>query len=193
MRVKVSIDKRLSLQIEKLNHNRRYNAALVEDPQNGALLLPPQAKRPKLEKFAIVLDEGQLFWDIDDAYLENPGLFDRPFIHGLFDCYTFLQDYYRQIYNTELPTKAYEDQWWLDGKDYYKDSIEEAGFERVQAPLQAGDVIAMKINSQVINHTAVYVGDGKIAHHMSPEISCEEVFRPAYLRWAVGYFRHKDI
>lgn len=193
MKFKLALTQNLIPNLEALVPGRRYLPDLTEDYIKGILFLGSASERPLTEKVALIMDNGQLYWDVDENYALSPELFGRPFIHGLFDCYTFLKDYYKEMYNIELPTKSYEDEWWNHSKNYYLDSVEEANFNIVKAPLQIGDVLGMKINSPVINHTAIYIGDSKIAHHMSPGISCEEVYRPAYLKWTAGYFRHRDM
>lgn len=166
----------------------RYNLHLDKD-EAGYLLL--DADTPSDEPIVVRSNGTEIYWDVADDY--EPELYGRPFIHGKFDCYTFLRDYYKQHYAIELPEKVYEDVWWNNGGNYYMESAIPAGFEVVQPPLQVGDVIAMKVRAGVVNHTAIYLGDQRIAHHMGGEVSKEEVFRPAYLRWVFGYFRHKDL
>lgn len=173
-----------------IEENVRFGADLSRDT-NGFLFT--RKARPSNEPIAIIADKNRLYWDIDDEVIEDYPLYGRPFIHTAFDCYTFLRDYYKRTYGITLPSVEYEDNWWDGGNDYYKENINRAGFYVVNPPLKVGDVIAMKVLSPVINHTAVYIGDGMIAHHMPDDVSKQERYRPAFLKMSVGYYRHKEI
>jgi hypothetical protein len=168
----------------------RVNSSLKQDP-SGFLVL--READTKTEPVCLRSDGERLHWDVDDDYLSAPPLYGRPFIHGTFDCYTFLRDFYEAEYGITLPKCDYESSWWNKGKDYYRENIKLAGFKVVDAPLQVGDVVAMRIMSGVINHTAVYIGNGNIAHHLGGKESVIEPFRPAYMAWVNGYYRHEEI
>jgi cell wall-associated NlpC family hydrolase len=168
----------------------RLNSDLATDPNGFPVVF---GSRPSSESIAIVVADNRMYWDIDDTVIADYPLYGRPFVHTVFDCYTFLKDYFNRVYNIPLPTVSYEDNWWGRGDDHYKNHIDQAGFEVVNPPIQVGDVIAMKVMSPVINHTAVYLGGGEIAHHMPERASKKEKFRPAYLRMTSGYYRHKDL
>lgn len=105
----------------------------------------------------------------------------RQFSHGVLDCYTLIQDWYRLERGIELPHFERRDGWWDDGKsDLYTDGFESAGFRTVPpgAPLQAGDVILMQIRSRngTPNHGGVYLGGGKLLHHPYGRLSRVEVY-----------------
>lgn len=108
---------------------------------------------------------------IPDKYFENSLLIGRPFLHGLFDCYTLIRDYYKKEFNVYLPTNMQRNwEWWLQGDNLYLDSAKYYGFEEVRE-LKIHDVIIMKVASPVPNHGAIYIGDNKILHHMAGRFS----------------------
>ena len=116
----------------------------------------------------------------------------RPFIHTKWDWFTLLKDYYKKELSITLPDVSYFDEWWSKGEDFYMQTIGAAGFYPTLT-LKKYDVIAMRLNSHIFNHAAIYLGDNKILHHMGGKFSCIEEIRPAYLNMLFGYFRHKDL
>lgn len=47
---------------------------------------------------------------------DSPPLLNRPFIHGSWDCYGLVRDWYMQERGIELPDFPREDNWWTWGK-----------------------------------------------------------------------------
>jgi cell wall-associated NlpC family hydrolase len=110
-------------------------------------------------------------------------LIGRPFVHGVHDCYSIIQDWYAQERFITLPDFERVDGWWETGEtSLYLDNYIAAGFEVTEdALLQEGDVLLMTIGrSRTVNHAAVYVGDGKILHHLYGELSRTETFSGKY-------------
>ena len=100
---------------------------------------------------------------------EPPPLMARPFRHGVTDCYSAIQDWYLQERNIELlPGPPREWGWWSKGSSLYTDNFKAAGFRRIdRSEVRRGDVLLMQIRSPTPNHGGVYVGGGKIYHHLS--------------------------
>lgn len=99
---------------------------------------------------------------------------ERPFIHGIFDCYSLIRGYYKQAKNITLPDFPRDMNWWENKKeDLYMKNFELAGFKEISSDdvLQEGDVILMNIQSDVVSHAAVYIGDGLLLHHLRGKIS----------------------
>lgn len=95
----------------------------------------------------------------------------RPFHHGVLDCYALIRDWYIRERGITLPDYEREDEWWNKGQDLYMRYFEEAGFAPIVDTPQEGDVVIMQIRSKQANHGAVYVGDGKILHHVMGRLS----------------------
>lgn len=102
-------------------------------------------------------------------------LLGRDFVHGVFDCYSLIRDWYREERGIELPDFARRDEWWKAGENLYMDNFRVAGFTPVDT-LEAGDVIIMQIGSRVPNHAAVYIGGGLMIHHLQKRLSAREVY-----------------
>lgn len=142
----------------------------------------------------IVYSKGSQLYDfsIPLEFQLNTPYTGRPFIHTKWDCFTLLKDFYQKELGITMPDVSYFDEWWAKGKDFYMETSGVAGFYPTLS-LKKYDVIAMRVNSHVFNHAAIYLGDNKILHHMGGKFSCIEEIRPAYLNMLFGYFRHKDL
>lgn len=126
-----------------------------------------------------------------DGY-EAP-LVGREFIHGVLDCYTLIQDWFKRERDIELPHFERQDKWWEKGDDLYMEHFREAGFEPMSGAIQEGDVILMQMRSPVPNHGAVYIGNGIMLHHMYRRLSTREVYGGSYLENTRIIVRHKSL
>lgn len=118
-------------------------------------------------------EAGGIPWVIVGATstLQVDGLVGRSFIWAEQDCYSLVRDYYRIRLGVHLPDWPHESQFWKDGKDPFLDHHAEAGFHEVAEP-EKHDVILMRILSDTPNHSAVYLGDGQVLHHLMGRRSC---------------------
>lgn len=124
----------------------------------------------------------------------------RAFHHGVLDCYTLVQDWYRREWQLELPDFEREDGWWEpgsseDGKglNLYRDGLAEAGFEVVNTTEpQPGDGLLMRVMSEVENHAAVYLGDGMMLHHLYKQVSRRQRWDWPWQRRTTAIVRHRS-
>lgn len=135
---------------------------------------------------------GMYDFSVPEAFEATPPYTGRPFIHTKWDCFTLLRDYYKREFNIDMPPVEYFDDWWNKGGDFYMQLSGVAGFYPV-TELKKYDIIAMRINSYVFNHSAIYLGDNKILHHLGGKFSCIEEIRPAFIASFYGFFRHKEL
>lgn len=126
-------------------------------------------------------------------------LIGREFCHGVLDCFSLLQDYYKEVLDIEIPHFEREDQWWLKGKNLYLEHYEKAGFVKVDRhDLQLHDIILMTVLSEVPNHGAVFVGDvpghGRhmILHHLYNRPSRRDVYGGFWYDATYCVLRHKS-
>lgn len=117
-------------------------------------------------------------------------LVGREFSYGTLDCYTLVRDWYRQERGVELPSFASEDGWWDRGETLVLDYYQRAGFRRVYGPPEPGDVVVMQIRASTPNHTAVYLGDGVMLHHMYNRLSTREPLGGYWLQNMVMLLRY---
>jgi proteasome lid subunit RPN8/RPN11 len=116
----------------------------------------------------------------------------REFSHGVLDCYTLIQDWFLRELAVELPDFEREDDWWTKGQDLYMDNFEKAGFVRVEGEPRRHDMIVMQVKSDKANHGAVYLGDGKMLHHLHGRPSCEDVYGGYWLHHTAALLRHRS-
>ena len=91
----------------------------------------------------------------------------RPFIHGIWDCYAAMRDWFRVEKNVILPNFARGMEWWMKGQDLYADNFEKVGFVTIdEADVVPGDCGLMKDpRSGIISHIVVITSDNQIFHH----------------------------
>ncbi|CDH02123.1 C40 family peptidase [Xenorhabdus bovienii] len=98
-------------------------------------------------------------------------LLGRPFVHGIWDCYAIVRDWYRLEHNIDIPDFERSDGWWERGENLYMKNYADAGFIECSGELQTGDVIIMQVQANEPNHAGVYIGDGLMIHHMYGQLS----------------------
>ncbi|OPJ90773.1 peptidase P60 [Serratia marcescens] len=98
-------------------------------------------------------------------------LLERPFVHGIWDCYAIVRDWYQLERGIALPDFTRTDGWWNRGENLYMAHYAEAGFVPASGELLVGDVIVMQVQAPEPNHAAVYLGDGIMIHHMYGQLS----------------------
>jgi proteasome lid subunit RPN8/RPN11 len=106
-----------------------------------------------------------------------------PFSHGVHDCYSLGQRWYKQERGIILPDFERDDGWWNDGiQNLYLENYQKAGFAVVPdgiADLRVGDAILMQIRSKEHpNHCAIYIDEGRqlMVHHMYGQLSARAVY-----------------
>ncbi|CAI1073880.1 NlpC/P60 family [Serratia fonticola] len=98
-------------------------------------------------------------------------LLGRPFVHGIWDCYAIVRDWYRLERDINLPNFERSDGWWARGENLYMQHYAEAGFIPATSDLLEGDVIIMQVRADEPNHAGVYLGGGVMLHHMYGQLS----------------------
>ena len=109
-----------------------------------------------------------MWWGYDDENI--PPLEGRPYIHGVYDCFSLLRDYFRVACNVTLPDFPRHNEWWNRDdcpNNLYLDHIEQYAFEIPVKELQPHDVVLLQIRSKVPNHAVVYEGGDIGIHHLT--------------------------
>lgn len=132
-------------------------------------------------------------------------LVGREFVFGVQDCYTLIQDYYRQELGIELPDFEREDGFWESkplpgggwshGRELYLEGFAQAGFVQVPAPAKH-DVILMQVASEVTNHGGIYLGDedgGLMLHHLYGQLSTRVPYAGTWQRHTRLVVRHRSL
>jgi len=128
--------------------------------------------------------------------LKYEHLLGRTFIAGSQDCYSIVRDFYRDNFNILLRDYARPNNWIDLGFNLYYDNFHREGFELVDArmdQLREGDLILMAFNSIYPSHASIYVGNGKLVHHLQSRLSSCDSFRGPFRNAMTGILRHKQI
>jgi cell wall-associated NlpC family hydrolase len=189
------------------------------DPGEGPLIAGPSAGDMEQQAtmglpwgLVTVIDktshETVLWWG--DSLPVAP-LVSRPFVHGIFDCYSAIRDSYRrdefgfvrEYYNVPsitLPDFPRDFAWWHDRDDagnlrvpqnLYLDNFAAAGFVPVgRDEARAGDVFLAQIRAPVVNHGGVYLGDGTWLHHPRGRLSVREPVS-RWLEYVTHFLRYE--
>lgn len=140
------------------------------------------------DRNGVTIAEDPIYWGDDVPIAPYCG---RNFIHGIYDCYTLIYDFYRKELGIKLPTCARNSCWWDLGEDLYMENYEKAGFY-VVSPREAkrGDVFLAQIQSDKINHGGVYLGNGSGLHHLMHRLSKEDTLN-GWQRYITHFLRYK--
>jgi len=117
----------------------------------------------------------------------------RPFVYGVHDCFTILQDYF-QPHEINIKPYSYEWDFWGKGKNLYIENFEAEGFVKVaDGSIQVHDVILMALNSEVANHAGIYVGRGRMLHHAPNRLSCRDNYNGIWKQITRAVVRHESM
>lgn len=119
----------------------------------------------------------------------------RPFLHSIFDCYSIIKDYYKQILNIDLPEFSRSEEWWLHGDNLYIDNFEKAGFIDIGdvSNIVEHDVIIMQCRSPVPNHAAIYLGNNIILQHLTNRLSGKDIYGGYWQKSTVKVVRYRGL
>jgi proteasome lid subunit RPN8/RPN11 len=138
-------------------------------------------------------------------------ILERPFLHGIFDCYSTVRDVYQAgkdelakqgigwpLAPIEMPQVPRDDEWWRGDDDLYADYLAKVGFRPITlSEARPGDGFLIKIGDargnpkNRLNHAGVLTENDFILHHLPTRLSRRE---PAGI-WARGadlWVRHES-
>lgn len=128
------------------------------------------------------------------TYFENRPLIGRPFIHGIFDCFTVIKDWFIYEHDIDL---LWNNQrpfgWWESGQSLYLENAREAGFIPQTGIIKKGDIVTFAFGGSIVNHSAIYLGNNKVLHHLGGRFSCIESLTPALNHYKNSTWRHKEL
>lgn len=101
----------------------------------------------------------------------------RPYIVGVFDCYSLVVDYYAREFGIKLNSYPRIDNWFRLGMNMFEENFKSEGFGLLldEEP-RAGDVFLIHSGSSIPNHVAIYLGEEKILHHTHGRLSCRDIY-----------------
>lgn len=152
-----------------------------------------ECQNEALVPFAIYQTDGAqcsdpLWWG--DYLLETP-LHERPFIHGVYDCFALGRSYFKQAKDVYIKPWAYERNWEKSSADFIREHFADVGFKEIRKEeAKAGDVLLMAIKSgERPNHIGIILPNNLLLHHLVNRISGRTPLG-AWSRYAVGALRY---
>jgi hypothetical protein len=127
-------------------------------------------------------------------YFENAPIEGRPFIHGIFDCFTLVKDWFVRthkidlLWNHQRPFK-----WWETQDSLYLENASASGFIPQVGLVKPGDVLTFALGTSTVNHAAVYLGNSTILHHLGGRFSCKQILTPGLSNFRRSTWRHKGL
>jgi len=119
-------------------------------------------------------------------------LLEREFVHGVYDCYAVVRDWYFQNMGVTLINVPRQYDWWNCGQNLYLDNFIAAGFHEItEQEAGIGDSVLMKVLSPVPNHAAVISGNNQITHHLFHRLSETDSLNK-WKKCIVKYLRYKN-
>ncbi|WP_224654029.1 NlpC/P60 family protein [Pectobacterium versatile] len=124
----------------------------------------------------------------------EPDYENRPYIYGQYDCYSLIRDYLlreKGIALNDYPREVYS----LDSeKNIFEVQAPEEGFVKIEdTSLQSGDILVFNLPSTRLQHSAVYIGDGQMLHHLPPGLSCREAYSEKWKKRTSSVWRHNNL
>ena len=119
----------------------------------------------------------------------------RQWLLGYADCWALIMDYYKREYNISLKNYSVPREWWEnEAENIYDDNWQSEGFIEVDlGDMKTGDIIMMRLGSQVTNHAAIYIGENLILHHLYGQLSSRTPYGKYFRDRTVRIVRHRDL
>jgi proteasome lid subunit RPN8/RPN11 len=134
----------------------------------------------------------------------------RPFIHGIFDCYSLVRDVFRLGKDgmaaqgiswphppIELPEVPRADNWWQGEDDLYVAHLAPAGFKQInRSEVQEGDGFLCALGdrrsnpNKRLNHAGLIVERDQVLHHFTDNLSARRA-AGAWTRGAEMWLRYE--
>lgn len=191
------IDPKMNLEAEKLGHIAAFYHSHCD-----TLI------RPELEKFskedldisyeccipALLYSHPQDAWKYYDPDTYKPAkLIGRPFVWGIWDCYSLVRDYYKMNRKVKLGYYFPPVHESISGDFGYEQYLKNENFKEVNiSDLKKDDVILFKIKSDFINHSAIYLGGNEFLHQPINKISSVSMLDERYLKYIQKTVRYRD-
>jgi proteasome lid subunit RPN8/RPN11 len=122
-------------------------------------------------------------------------LIGRPYLYGIYDCYTIVRDYFRQEMGIVLSDYSHApENWWKHGGNWFAENFESEGFVALPAgtPPRKHDLFFLQINAPKPNHAGIYLGDDIMLHHCNERLSRRDIYGGMWAKHTVIHTRHKD-
>ena|ERR1700740_490493 len=104
-------------------------------------------------------------------------LIGRPFIPGIWDCFSLGLAHFWQELGIEIKDYPRDAGWWDRGENMFVDHFLDAGFVMIpKEEAQVNDVLLMAIGGSTLNHCAIVLGGNMILHHLTKRLSRRDIY-----------------
>lgn len=118
----------------------------------------------------------------------------RPYVYGVHDCWSIVRDWYRRELGIDLMDFERNGHWWEKGQNRYVENIENAGFVVLHgARYQRGDLMLLQVGAKVTNHSAIWLDDGTILHHVFGRLSKRDPWAGQWSQFMTHHLRHSSL
>jgi proteasome lid subunit RPN8/RPN11 len=139
---------------------------------------------------------GTSEWTFADPTGDTPYL-GRPWIYGIYDCYSLFRDFYRREFGIELADyeRGAEFEWASPEWRMFEKNVKDQGFVEVEEPSQKGDMLLMQLQAPFPNHTGVLVNPSRnlFYHHLLDRFSEETVYGGYWAKHTNKVLRHREL
>ncbi|WP_273071313.1 C40 family peptidase [Marinobacter sp.] len=143
--------------------------------------------------FYIVTPETEN-WSYYEPSGYKKGLIGREWVWGIQDCWTLINDWYKEKKGINLRhwdrPKSPKD---FSKKPLFEHGLPLTGFVQLETTvnLEEGDVLLMDTtNTGILNHVALYIGQQTILQHCIKKLSCRETYDQKYIQWTKKAYRY---
>lgn len=122
------------------------------------------------------------------------GYLERPYVLGVFDCWTLVRDYYKREYDISLGDYPRIGEFWRKGYNFFGENWHKEGFvQLIDEEPRKGDLFLIQTESyDVPNHIAIYIGDDMILHHCHGRLSRRDIYGGYWSKHTTHHLRWKD-
>lgn len=137
----------------------------------------------------IVTPDGRSSWLEPCGW--KPELEGREYVYGLFDCARLCRDWYDAEYGIKVAVPELPEGWWLNtDEDVMTRHLRDAGFSPAEGEPRRGDLMLFVFEGSVPHHTAIYLGNGEILHHLTDKKSRRDPYRGFWRDRTLSTWRH---
>jgi proteasome lid subunit RPN8/RPN11 len=133
-------------------------------------------------------------WHFTMPSTYNPApLLGRPFVWGVWDCYTLVRDYF--LLNKKTVMGSYfppENATASSDFEYEKLSKNEKFHEIPMSEARKDDVMLVSLKSKFINHCLIYQGDNEYLHQPAFKLSSKGMLDERLQKYVVKTLRYND-
>lgn len=137
--------------------------------------------------------DGLTLVEVDNDF-EMP-LVGRPYVFGVFDCFSLMRDYYHRELHIDLPELPRYERIWTSEPDYMaRVAQEKFGFVRIPIDEQPkiGDLYFIQTGVTGADHIGIYLGDDRILHQTRNRLSRKDIYGGSYWQeHTLSHWRHK--